>query len=363
MAPRDGDDAAAPSVVSELAPGLAPDDGAATVTQLAPTRPQNRTPRQVPALTVAAVARRLGVAPATLRTWDRRYGLGPSAHAAGSHRRYTAEDVDRLLVMRGLTIDGVAPSEAARLARESDAHGDGLGHGPGARGLPPADGPGVLGGAGPALGAPGRGRMQEVTPTLVIDAALRGDETTCRALLTPPPDVLVETWWLELVEPVRAGLAARTVLARAGEEADTIVVAAVLAALRSRSTPLARTHVAGRRVVLLLAAPDEPRPLAIHVLAAALAARGVDARVVAGPVEPHRTVEIAAMTRPAAVVLVTDRTDADLTVIGALAQAQPDVPQFVVLPDGAAGDLPLGRLVHRARSFTGLLHEVLAVST
>ncbi|MGI9196332.1 MAG: MerR family transcriptional regulator, partial [Candidatus Nanopelagicales bacterium] len=38
-------------------------------------------------LTVAAVARRLGVAPATLRTWDRRYGVGPTEHAAGSHRR------------------------------------------------------------------------------------------------------------------------------------------------------------------------------------------------------------------------------------------------------------------------------------
>ena len=38
--------------------------------------------------TVAAVARRLGVAPATLRTWDRRYGLGPSEHTSGAHRRY-----------------------------------------------------------------------------------------------------------------------------------------------------------------------------------------------------------------------------------------------------------------------------------
>ena len=46
-----------------------------------------------PGLAVAAVARRLGVAPATLRTWDRRYGLGPSQHRAGSHPRYTDDDV------------------------------------------------------------------------------------------------------------------------------------------------------------------------------------------------------------------------------------------------------------------------------
>ncbi len=53
-----------------------------------------------PTLTVAAVARRLGVAPSTLRTWDRRYGLGPSAHTAGAHRRYSPADVARLMVMR-----------------------------------------------------------------------------------------------------------------------------------------------------------------------------------------------------------------------------------------------------------------------
>ncbi len=71
-------------------------------------------------LTVAAVARRLGVAPATLRTWDRRYGLGPSEHTAGSHRRYSGTDVARLMVMRRLTLEGVPPSEAAVIARASD---------------------------------------------------------------------------------------------------------------------------------------------------------------------------------------------------------------------------------------------------
>ena len=68
-------------------------------------------------LTVAAVARRLGVAPATLRTWDRRYGLGPSTHESGEHRRYCPADLSRLMLMRRLISAGVAPSDAAEQAK------------------------------------------------------------------------------------------------------------------------------------------------------------------------------------------------------------------------------------------------------
>ena len=68
-------------------------------------------------LTVAAVARRIGVAPATLRTWDRRYGLGPSSHEAGEHRRYCPNDLAQLTLMRRLIISGVAPAEAAVRAK------------------------------------------------------------------------------------------------------------------------------------------------------------------------------------------------------------------------------------------------------
>ena len=70
--------------------------------------------------TVAAVARRLGIAPATLRTWDRRYGLGPGEHSAGAHRRYSEEDFSRLQVMRRLIAAGISPGDAAQRALLAD---------------------------------------------------------------------------------------------------------------------------------------------------------------------------------------------------------------------------------------------------
>lgn len=68
-------------------------------------------------LTAGAVARRLGVAVTTLRTWHQRYDLGPSHHEPGKHRRYTPEDVARLELMQRLTADGVPSGEAARWVR------------------------------------------------------------------------------------------------------------------------------------------------------------------------------------------------------------------------------------------------------
>jgi transposase-like protein len=287
---------------------------------------------QAPALAVAAVARRLGVAPATLRTWDRRYGLGPSAPSAGAHRRYSATDVERLLVMRRLTLDGVAPAESARIALAADVV------------------------AGPAAGTDDA----PTTPTAVVDAALAGDAGRCARLLALDQDHDVVHWWTSLVEPVLTALARRTVVDPPGVDAVFTVHSGVLAALRSRPVPL----VPGRRpVVLVLVAAREARPLLAHVLAGALAAQSVDARIVGGPVGPHHAVELTAMTRARAVVTLGERVDADLEVVDRLAREQPDLPQFVMVPDRAAGSVPLGRSVHRARTFTGLLHEVLAVAT
>jgi transposase-like protein len=70
-----------------------------------------------PRLTVSGAARRLGIAPATLRTWDRRYGVGPAEHTRGRHRTYSAVDMARLEVMQHALVKGASPAEAARYAR------------------------------------------------------------------------------------------------------------------------------------------------------------------------------------------------------------------------------------------------------
>ncbi|WP_409484985.1 MerR family transcriptional regulator [Arsenicicoccus dermatophilus] len=67
-------------------------------------------------LTVAVVARLVGVAPSTLRTWARRYGLEPSGHRSGLHRRYSETDVARLRYMRSLTQSGMTSRDAATRA-------------------------------------------------------------------------------------------------------------------------------------------------------------------------------------------------------------------------------------------------------
>ncbi|MEU3253775.1 MerR family transcriptional regulator [Streptomyces sp. NPDC006997] len=72
-------------------------------------------------LTTGAVARRLGVSPTTLRSWDRRYGLGPAVRGDGRHRRWTPADVALLEAMCKLTSAGVPPGEAARTVREGGA--------------------------------------------------------------------------------------------------------------------------------------------------------------------------------------------------------------------------------------------------
>lgn len=72
-----------------------------------------------PRYTVRAVARRLGVPTATLRSWNQRYGIGPSAHSPGSHRLYSGADIEVVELMQHLIDRGANAASAARAALDS----------------------------------------------------------------------------------------------------------------------------------------------------------------------------------------------------------------------------------------------------
>ena len=62
---------------------------------------------------IGEVARRTGVTVPTLRAWERRYELLLPVRTAGGHRRYSDEDVQRVLAVLELTGQGWGVGAAA----------------------------------------------------------------------------------------------------------------------------------------------------------------------------------------------------------------------------------------------------------
>jgi DNA-binding transcriptional MerR regulator len=73
------------------------------------------TPVPVVGVRVGELARRVGVAPETLRAWERRYGVLRPARTAGGYRVYGREDELRARRMRELIDSGWAAGEAAHV--------------------------------------------------------------------------------------------------------------------------------------------------------------------------------------------------------------------------------------------------------
>ena len=281
---------------------------------------------------VGTVARRLGVAPSTLRTWNRRYGIGARELSPGKHRRYTAEDITRLEHMQKLILRGAAPADAARAALTAPAAlvaaPDGAAGGAGddgAAGGDAADGPaGAVraGGRATAVLVPGQA---EVTPRagghdtgaspgegspvsrpgpghgsggqrLALPGASAAARGLARAALALDEQRISETiraalirdgsvrTWEELLVPVLSGLGTRFEHTGTCVEAEHLLSVAVIAEFSRRTADL--PGQVQHRAVLLASAEDEQHSLPLHALAAALAERGLDSRVL-GPDLPY----------------------------------------------------------------------------
>ena len=68
---------------------------------------------------IGSAARILRVPPATIRTWEKRYGLVVPPRTSGGQRLYSQEQLDQLRFVVEKIADGMRPAEAHRLLRES----------------------------------------------------------------------------------------------------------------------------------------------------------------------------------------------------------------------------------------------------
>lgn len=274
-------------------------------------------------LTAGAAARQLGVAVTTLRSWHRRYGLGPTRHEHGRHRRYGTDDLSRLEIMRTLTARGVPPAEAARMAiagvltPQQPAGGDG------------ADGDGGADAGWSARAVRG-----------LTNAAMRLDAVEARGLVD---EALarrgVVTAWDELVCPVLERLGARYAATDSLVEVEHLLSRTVSEALAAIRRPSPGTPVR----VLLACTDEEQHTLPLEAVAAALAERGVGARLLGARVPPPALHAAVQRTGPALVVVWSHAAHtADPAQLRPLLTGPARRPLVAVVGPGWGGEPPEG---------------------
>ncbi|MEU8516411.1 MerR family transcriptional regulator [Kitasatospora sp. NPDC048722] len=239
-------------------------------------------------LPTGGVARRLGVSPTTIRSWERRYGIGPVSRKAGHHRRWSHQDIAVLETMCRLTARGVPPGEAARAAlaeREVFVREDAP--------RPAGPEPRTIsrGGERPTCGPGGSRalRVGTVRPECrgLARAAVRLDAPEVARILRETVDAFgVIDAWTEVMMP--ALRAAGRKWAADGEqyvEVEHLLSWHVSSALRAVAVgAFTARHVSP---VLLTATPLELHTLPLEATAAALAERAVPFRML-GAAVPSR---------------------------------------------------------------------------
>ena len=253
-------------------------------------------------LGIGAAARRLGVTPSTLRSWERRYGMTRPAGAPGTHRRYSPADLARLAAMHHLIADGMPVAAAAALVT------------PGAAASPrPAEIAARLRAADDALDAP------LVAAFLYAALTRHGAVTTWEQILTPLLTELGERWCHD----------------QGGIDREHLLSDAAYAALRTHAYSAAATEGSP---ALLAATPGERHTLPLAALAAALAERGTPA-VLLADLPPADLAGALAAVRPHA-TLLWSRTSATASAPALDALTRPGRTVYAAGPGWQPGALP-----------------------
>ncbi len=276
---------------------------------------------------VGAVADRVGLAPSTLRSWDRRYGIGPSERTSGNHRRYTHIDVLRVLSMARLTASGI-PAQAAASVTLALGDDDLLREGGGEPGSSSHD----LGGS-----APGRPVAPSMPEADTIPSAVRAIVSAARVLdaatlahlfrqALRAPDITRA--WDDVLAPSLQVIGSLWEQGQLGIDAEHLASEILGSELR------AVTRAAGLRVasspILLATADDEQHHLPLLALDAALARHGHSCTFL-GPRMPSEAVSRA-----------VERTGTDRVFLWASIPRGRNAPVVAVAPDNRPVRVVLG---------------------
>jgi MerR family transcriptional regulator, light-induced transcriptional regulator len=276
--------------------------------------------------TVKHAAALTGISPATLRMWERRYGVVTPGRSPAGYRVYDDAAVQRLIAMRALVTAGWAPRLAAGQVMSGTTLGPTNGTPPSAIGAGDLD---VL------------ARMAAALDSTGLDLAL--DEAFARAEF----EEVVDDWLMPAL--VRLGQAWHDgVVPVAGEHLVSAAVHRRLAAVME-----AAPASAGPSVIIGLARGSR-HELGVLAFATAVRRAGVGVDYLGSDLPPDSWVVSVSRTRPAAVVLAVPSSDdvpAVRDTVAALAAARPDLPIFLGgrhQDQVEVGGTPLGHRVSAA---------------
>jgi methanogenic corrinoid protein MtbC1/transposase-like protein len=253
-----------------------------------------------PRLNIAAIARRTGVAPDTLRKWESRYGVLRPERTEGGQRRYSEQDVARVEWLRDRLAEGWRIGEAARLLDETSA--------------PPLADPGEL---RDALRRASAEDPQQVGPLLDQAFTVLPQPVALQEVVAPVMRWIGDEW--------HAGR-----LSIAHEHAVTSRVRAKLEQL------LADARGGVRGTAVLACAPGELHDLGLLMLAVALRADGWRVEYLGASTPVDQALDFARSLDAALVCLSTSRADTATALTDGLARRELDDGVTVAIGGPAA---------------------------
>lgn len=335
----------------------------------------------VETLTVGAAARRLGIAAPTLRSWERRYGLSPSARSTGGHRRYDANDLARLRAMLQLVNRGVPTAAAAEAVRDQVFTDDAVpvlgadvtSATSSAREGAAGAAEGLVGDRGvvdPSIGESsrpvgrrshdGRSSAAELADLFSLANAMDGERLTHEVARSLDLSGAVEAWTTRLA-PLLIQVGDQWERTGACVEVEHLASDAVAGGLRyhtRRSVERFRPDES-KRPVVLACLEHEDHALPLLAVAAALAERAVRVRTL-GAATPVDSLSAAVRRiRPAAIFIWSSAPEtADLSALRGLTRTRPSYSLVVGGPGWQALGIPKGWVGSLADAVNALVHAV-----